>query len=195
MNISKEERIKSITDAAMEVFLEKGYQNTTMENIAKNAGLSKGGLYHYFKSKDMILIHVNQKISAEIEKIMKNAFKKSSVKEGILTYIRNYLKYWLEHPKETTFLFLSITKIMENQELLEYYQMYTEDYISYFQEAFKRGVQSGEFIEHNVKTSALTLTAALDGIISYMIMDSELKLDEIMKHFEEKFINPIEKVN
>lgn len=195
MNISKEERIKSITDAAMEVFLEKGYQNTTMENIAKNAGLSKGGLYHYFKSKDMILIHVNQKISAEIEKIMKNAFKKSSVKEGILTYIRNYLKYWLEHLKETTFLFLSITKIMENQELLEYYQMYTEDYISYFQEAFKRGVQSGEFIEHNVKTSALTLTAALDGIISYMIMDSELKLDEIMKHFEEKFINPIEKVN
>ena len=189
---SKQKRIEDITNAAMEIFLEKGYENATMDNIAKKAGMSKGGLYHYFKSKDIILIFVNQKISRNIEKIMYNALKMPSVKEGIMFYIENYLKYWLEHPKETSFLFLSITKMMDNHELLDYYQQFTGDYMNYFQQAFEMGVNSGEFIQHNVKTSAITLIAALDGIISYMILDNELKFDEVIKHFEDKFIAPIE---
>lgn len=189
---SKQKRIEDITNAAMEIFLEKGYENATMDNIAKKAGISKGGLYHYFKSKDTVLIFVNQKISENIEKIMYNALKMPSVKEGIMFYIENYLKYWLEHPKETSFLFLSITKMMDNHELLDYYQQFTGDYMNYFQQAFEMGVNSGEFIQHNVKTSAITLVAALDGIISYMILDNELKFDEVIKHFEDKFIAPIE---
>jgi AcrR family transcriptional regulator len=189
---SKEKRINDITNAAIDVFLEKGYENTTMEAIAQRAGISKGGLYHHFQSKDMILMVVNQKISGNIEKIMINAGKCAYVKEGMLFYIENYLRYWLEHPQETSFLFLSVAKILDNQELLEYYREFTVDYIKYFEEAFVMGVQAGEFIPHNVKTSAVTLVAAMDGILSYMILDENLKLEDVIKHFEEKFIQPIE---
>lgn len=189
---SKEERINDITNAAMEVFLQKGYQNTTMESIAKKAGLSKGGLYHYFKSKDMILLFVNKKINKNIEEIMDKALEMPSVKAGILFYVENYLKYWVEHPQETSFLFLSVIKIVDDHELLEYYKQFSSDYMKYFQESFEMGVQSGEFVPHNTKTSAITLMAAIDGIISYMIFDENLKLDEVMEHFEEKFITPLE---
>lgn len=190
---SKEERMDDITNAAMEVFLQKGYQNTTMEAIAKKTGLSKGGLYHYFKSKDMILFFVNAKINANMENILKKAQEMPSIKAGILFYMENYLKYWLEHPKETSFLFLSLTKILENHELLEYYKQYTSDYIQILQEAFEMGVQSGEFVPHNTKTSAITLMAAIDGILGYMIFDDDLNLEDVLKQFEEKFITPIEK--
>ncbi|MGF7118828.1 TetR/AcrR family transcriptional regulator [Methanobacterium oryzae] len=193
MKESKEKRINDITNAALEVFLKKGYENTTMEEIAKNAGLSKGGLYHYFKSKDMLLMFVNQKINENIENMVYKAFEMPSVKEGILYYIESYLKYWIEHPKETIFLFLSITKMLDNHELLEYYQQFMGDYMKYFEEAFEMGIQSGEFMPHNAKTSAITLVGALDGIISYMILDENLKLEEVVKHFEEKFIRPIVK--
>lgn len=189
---SKEKRIQDIINAAMEIFLEKGYENTTMEAIAKKAGVSKGGLYHHFKSKDMILMFVNHKISENIEKIMDTAMEIPSVKGGLLFYIENYLKYWLEHPRETTFLFLSITKMLDNPELLDYYQQFTGDYIKYLEEAFKMGVESGEFIPHDAKTSAVTLVAALDGIICYMILDEHLKLEEMVKRFEKQFVTPIE---
>ena len=82
--------------------------------------------------------------------------------------------------------------MMDNHELLDYYKQFTGDYMNYFQQAFEMGVQSGEFLQHNVKTSAITLVAALDGIISYMVLDNELKFDEMIKHFENKFIAPIE---
>lgn len=190
---SKEERMDDITNAAMEVFLQKGYQNTTMESVAKKAGLSKGGLYHYFKSKDMILFFVNAKINANMENILKKAQEMPSVKAGILFYMENYLNYWLEHPKETSFLFLSLTKVLENHELLEYYKQYTSDYIEILREAFEMGVQLGEFVPHNTKTSAITLMAAIDGILGYMIFDDDLNLEDVLKQFEEKFITPVEK--
>ena len=38
-----------IIDAAMKLFLEKGYENTTMQDIVEASGMSKGAIYHYFK--------------------------------------------------------------------------------------------------------------------------------------------------
>lgn len=187
----KEKRINEITHAAMDVFLKKGYEGTTMEAIAQEAGISKGGLYHHFQSKDMILMAVNEKMMEEMGEIILKASQCSSVKEGILFYIENYIRFWIEHPKETSFLFLSLAKVLDNQELLSYYHDYTLDYINYFEEAFTMGIQSGEFIPHNVKTSAITLMAALDGILSYMIFDEDLQLEEVVEHFEEKFISPV----
>jgi len=189
---SREERINEITQAAMDVFLEKGYENTTMEAIAQRAGVSKGGLYHHFQSKDMILIMANDKISEKIEELLEAAGKFSSVKKGLLFYIENYLQYWLEHPNETAFLFLSLGKILDNPELLKYYRQFTRDYMQFFEQSFKMGIQLGEFKEHNVKVSAMTLVAAMDGILSYMLLDKSLTLEEVIKNFEEKFITPIE---
>lgn len=191
---SKEKRISEITEAAMEVFLEKGYENTTMDTIARRAGISKGGLYHYFSSKDVILIFANEKISAKVEKLMENALKCSSVKEGMLYYIENYLRYWLENPGKTAFLFLSMAKILENPELLKYYRQYTVEYIAFFEAAFTMGIHLGEFESHNVKVSAVTLMGALDGILGYMLFDENLDLEEVVEYFHEKFIKSIEAI-
>jgi len=46
---------KKIIDAAYSIFYKKGYHDSTMEDIAKEVGVSKASLYSYFKSKDEIL--------------------------------------------------------------------------------------------------------------------------------------------
>ncbi len=189
---SREVRINEITEAAIDVFLEKGYESTTMEAIAQKAGVSKGGLYHYFKGKDMILIQANEKISTKVEELMEKALECSSVREGILYYIENYISYWLENPRETAFLFLSMAKMLENPDLLKYYKQYTADYITFFEGAFTMGVQLGEFKAHNAKASAVTLMAALDGVLGYMLFDEDMVIDEVIQYFEEKFIRSIE---
>ena len=43
---SKSERKKEIMEAAKSVFLEKGFEKTTMEDIIAETSLSKGGFYH-----------------------------------------------------------------------------------------------------------------------------------------------------
>lgn len=49
-----------ILNAAIKLFSEKGYNETTMQDIMLLSGLSKGAIYHYFKSKQEILYyHIN----------------------------------------------------------------------------------------------------------------------------------------
>lgn len=52
--IRKESRQK-ILDAALEVFAKQGYHSATVDAIAKTAGISKGLIYNYFKSKEDVL--------------------------------------------------------------------------------------------------------------------------------------------
>ncbi len=48
----KEERPAEITQAAMETFAEHGYAAARVDDVAKRAGISKGLLYLYFKTKE-----------------------------------------------------------------------------------------------------------------------------------------------
>lgn len=51
-----EETVARILDAAMRLFLEKGYEKTTIQDIVDELdGLTKGAIYHHFKSKEEIL--------------------------------------------------------------------------------------------------------------------------------------------
>ena len=52
--IRKEKR-ELILDTALELFAEKGFHTTSVEQIAKKAGISKGLTYNYFESKNAIL--------------------------------------------------------------------------------------------------------------------------------------------
>ncbi|MEG0319663.1 MAG: TetR/AcrR family transcriptional regulator, partial [Niameybacter sp.] len=58
-----EETIKLILDEALNLFIEKGYENTSIQDIINNlGGLSKGAIYHHFKSKEEIFEAVCKKI-------------------------------------------------------------------------------------------------------------------------------------
>lgn len=50
-----EARPDEVLDAALELFIEKGYAATRVEDIARRAGLSKGTVYLYFPSKEAVL--------------------------------------------------------------------------------------------------------------------------------------------
>lgn len=47
--------IEKILSVSAELFLEKGFEKTSMQDIARKAGISKGGIYHHFNSKDEVI--------------------------------------------------------------------------------------------------------------------------------------------
>jgi len=51
-----EDTRRKIYEAAMEMFREKGFEETTMRDIAAKAGVALGGTYYYFSSKDAIVL-------------------------------------------------------------------------------------------------------------------------------------------
>ncbi len=119
-------RINEILNAADQLFFSKGYQATTISDIAKKVGVAQGMLYYYFKSKEEVLeMLLNRHVAslvAEIQNIQHLAstppekialivstiLDRASYKEGqllnLLYDIQNlYLKETLFRQLETTF--------------------------------------------------------------------------------------------
>lgn len=65
LRISLEERRAFIADAALEIFVEKGYKSTSLQEIAEKVQITKAGIYHYFKTKEEILYYILVEKNAE----------------------------------------------------------------------------------------------------------------------------------
>ena len=70
-NKHPEETVHFILDVAFRLFMEKGYEHTSIQDIIDQlGGLSKGAIYHHFKSKEDILVAVTDKITAESNQML-----------------------------------------------------------------------------------------------------------------------------
>ena len=70
-NKHPEETVNQILNVAYRLFMEKGYEHTSIQDILNNlGGLSKGAIYHHFKSKEEILETVTKRMTEESNKIL-----------------------------------------------------------------------------------------------------------------------------
>jgi TetR/AcrR family transcriptional regulator, cholesterol catabolism regulator len=84
-------RRRQIIDAAVRLFIEKGFHKTTTRQIASAAGLPIGSMYEYVASKEDILYLVCDAIHAEVEKGVIEAMARASKGKNILACaIREY---------------------------------------------------------------------------------------------------------
>jgi len=70
----KEEVKRKIIEAGLRAFVEKGYHNTTMGDVAEKLHVSKGTLYLYFTSKEELLRAIGEKFQDRLKEILKNMF-------------------------------------------------------------------------------------------------------------------------
>jgi AcrR family transcriptional regulator len=127
----------AILSVALRLFLQKGYKDVSYQDIVKKTGLSKGGIYHYFKSKEDLLANVfeflleatKQPIIEDPENRVKDyeSFRKlfidtktaqfNSFKEVMKTRSLKFNKilFFLEAINENDRLKLKIGEVMEKE--------------------------------------------------------------------------------
>lgn len=77
MQVLKDEIQESILYASQKLFLQYGYEKTSIEKIARQAKISKSNLYNYFKSKDEIFNRLTDKAAHEFRKLIVFFFQQS----------------------------------------------------------------------------------------------------------------------
>lgn len=91
-----EETVQKILDAALHLFLEKGYEQTTILDIVDNmGGMTRGAFYHHFKSKEEVLDALGDKLFFD-----NNPFEKLKQQTN-LTGLEK-LKYLMIHSSDDT---------------------------------------------------------------------------------------------
>ena len=88
-----EKRRRQIVDAAVGLFIRKGFHPTTTREIARAAGFSIGTLYEYIESKEDVLYLVCEAIHSAVESEVRQAIKEgTNGRETLVNAIGNYLE-------------------------------------------------------------------------------------------------------
>jgi AcrR family transcriptional regulator len=143
----KEARPQQLLDAALMLFVEKGFAATRAEEVAQRAGVSKGTLYLYYPSKEELLKAViREHLSSRIAAGAAEAEKHRGAVADLLREV--FSRWWLEvFDSPTSGVFkLIITEVRNFPDLAEFYSREVvlpgEQLIAHI---VQRGIDSGEF--------------------------------------------------
>ncbi len=79
---------EKIVKTSLRLFLQKGFYNVSMQDIAKEIGISKPAIYHYFKNKDKLIEGVLDLFSEKTKIFMKDYYKNTEdYKESLRDYL------------------------------------------------------------------------------------------------------------
>ncbi len=98
-------RRRQILDAALECFLENGFEGTTIEHIRHASGASHGSIYHHFGSKEAVALALYVEGMHEYqEAVLARVKKESSAQAGIRALIEAHLECVEADPNRSLFL-------------------------------------------------------------------------------------------
>jgi AcrR family transcriptional regulator len=148
----KEARPQQLLDAALVLFVEKGFAATRAEEVAQRAGVSKGTLYLYYPSKEELLKAViREHLSTRIAAGAAEAERHRGAAADLLRQVLS--RWWLEvYDSPTSGVFkLIITEVRNFPDLAEFYNREVvqpgEQLIA---RVVQRGIDSGEFDDLDV---------------------------------------------
>ena len=174
-----EENKLSILESAERVFVQKGYNGTTMNEIAEEAQFSKATLYHYFQSKRDIFFEIILSSFETVWKKLKSIQEKNITAEEMIKEITYFVLQVFQTKKNISRIFLMEKSLMKTvlnlspeehttlssaeKEYLEGIRETKERILQTAIEIFERGIKAGEFRMMDAHDAAHAFEAMLHG--------------------------------
>ncbi len=162
-----EERRKEIVRCASRVFIEHGYENAGMRDVAKSFGKSTGSLYHYVGSKEDILYLILDMVVTNEAEFLVN-IKKRTANMNPLEALTESIKTYTKELDEFSDMHIFVNHVMvllakpERKMMLHASQATTD----FFQDLIIRGIEKGIFHTDNPKMVAWNITIIGSGWVN-----------------------------
>ena len=180
-----------ILKAALRVFLEKGYDAASINDVVKESGFTKGGIYHYFENKDKLFIETINYLFDEFEKWENEIFSEiMDIKKvlelyfGLIAEVTNFVKEVAETNKldEFNFYFLMLTAFHKFPELRNKHNSEHKKNLDGFIQIIKNS-QKQKLIQEDIdaETFAFMVNALGEGTMLYHLVNEQINLKEMGK--------------
>jgi TetR/AcrR family fatty acid metabolism transcriptional regulator len=166
-----------ILESAEKVFLEKGYYNAKIDEIAQNAGIAKGTVYLYFKDKESIYISLIEKKLRELTDFINSVLKENTGSPEKLKKIYFLLCEYMDKAQKLQ-AFISV----ENMKTLMHIVTKMKKRII---PKVKKVIESvSKLIEEGIKEGAFE---DIDPILGALLFMSHLRLAILLPMMEELY--------
>lgn len=161
----KEERKRSILEAAKKIFIKKGYEAFVMQDVIDAVDLSRGGVYSYFSNKEELFLSILEDSNSTYSKEIKDMAKHPSIWNSL---VKDFEEYKSASDTEDLFGAVQIEYFLINRLLPEkkiYMKERYEFAIEHLIKLFDEGVTKGEFNpKYPLQTIARYFITFNDGI-------------------------------
>jgi AcrR family transcriptional regulator len=169
-----EARRPQIVEAATRVFLRKGYRKTTMPDVAREAGLSIGGIYWYFKSKDEIVLAIlSQCFQSDLQALETLLDVDTPAAERVKFFITDYLESYIEYAWLNPLGIQFYAESVHNPQVRGFIQQYLSHYRQVLVTLIEQGLQRGEFKPVDPTDTANAILGLEEGLSLLQVADPQ----------------------
>ena len=151
-----------ILEAALRVFSDKGYKETTVREIARVAGVAVGGLYPYFGSKEQLYTEVLLEGMKQYNERIRE-FEAEDPEEGIRSYIENHFTYLISKKEIVSRHFKDYDLEFAKPGRTRFFDHQKE----FLETIIRRGIKEGIFANAEPGKAALFILCLLKGALFY----------------------------
>jgi TetR/AcrR family fatty acid metabolism transcriptional regulator len=171
------DRKPQIIEAAIKVFAEKGFYNSKVADVAREAGIADGTIYNYFKNKDDLLISLfEMKVEELLQRFKSSLAPVKSASEKLKKFIQLYFQLIEEDQNLAEVLQVELRQ--SSKFIKDYHPQKFFDFLNIIGDIIKEGQQSGEFDpSFHIHTIKLAIFGSLDELARQWILSSEHKYD------------------
>ena len=168
------ERTEQIVEAAIAVFSRLGFHKARMDDIAREAGVSKGTLYWYFESKDAITKALLQYLfDQEVQEVTTVLAAEGSVSERLLALSQQLAGKFEQLEKLIPIIhefYATATRDPVVQRMLaDYFQAYREPLAA----LIRQGIERGEFHLPDADAAATIIESIFEGLALLWMIDPQ----------------------
>lgn len=182
-----DERVRKdeIAEAAVQVFAENGFKETTVQQIADSADMSKGNIYIYFDSKEEVLQRVFQNFEKALHHLIDRTLESpGDAVERLKNLIDEIISLVRVNRATITVLFDFWTHSLhsEDQDLIDYESFYRSIHEK-IETLLEDGIKNDVFYSESRTKLPSILIGFFEGqLIQWLINPASPPLDEVQEH-------------
>ncbi len=174
---TRSRRREQLVECAIDAIVELGFQGTSVGEVAKRAGVSKGVVTYHFAAKDDLIFAVVARIFDSITEALESRLGGTSPQ----TFVADYINAWVDHYRAQTRYMLAIGEIWGNfrDERGQHHfgSQAVSGELAVVQRVLEYGQEQGILGTFDARVMAVSLKAALDALLSQFAADPELDLE------------------
>ena len=195
LTMTTKEKIKQI---GFDLFAEKGYSDTSMNEIAEAVGIKKASMYAHFIGKEELFLAIYQDLTHEFDTRMDEVsaeIKNLPFEALIYASYSRYIEYFLENRKRIDFFYQLLYFKPEKlyHQLESHVASYQKRYQGQLEQVFEEGIAKGVLRPGNAHEMAMSFRCFREGILFMTLLNIGLKHDQkeqMWNHYWHGIRNP-----
>lgn len=189
------DRKQEIIDTAAEIFKAKGYEGTSIQDVADAVDILKGSLYYYINSKDDLLYEVIQEVHARgLENLESSQQVGSNALERLHAFVKRHVTFNAANLTKMTVFFHDFRSLSADRraEIVEE----RDEYDRYLRSLIAEGKKEGVFRKDvDPKLAAFSILGSINWLYHWYRDDGPNTIEEIAEGMATMAVNSVRVVD